>query len=116
MFIKPITSDMRVDVRRDGGGGYVVQGDYKYCSPRYCKSIALCNGEFSDGASGALDIDSNAWLVHDVIFKYKIWEDGTYITRTQCAMVLHDILKSEGYYVRAKTWLVATYLYSLGAY
>ena len=81
-----------------------------YKSPRYSKTCTVPKGYKSDGATGAFDIWSEGWWVHDVLCDRCTWDDGTPITNWEASRVLSDILKSEGRWVRNKTWLVATFL------
>lgn len=78
-------------------------------------------GYISDGASGAIDIQSEGWKVHDWLKGNWLgigpnpygckWDDGTECTNKQASYVLHDILKAEGRGIRAKYWFTATYLW-----
>jgi len=82
-----------------------------YISPRYGKQKTVPEGYISDGATGAVDIYSNAWWVHDILKWDKFWDDGTECSNTQASFVIYDILVSEGRWFRARTWFVATYLW-----
>lgn len=83
-----------------------------YWSKRYGKRVVVPEGYLSDGASGpASDIWSHAWWVHDVMCDTGKWHDGTRCTNWQASRVLSDILKSEGRWIRSKTWFVATFLF-----
>lgn len=92
-------------------GYYIVEHAFKYYSLRYFKSIYVEKGFKSDGASGAIDICSKGWLVHDKICETWEWDDGTPISNFQASMVLHDILKEEGRWFRCYTWFLATFLF-----
>ena len=85
-----------------------------YYSPRYRKHVIVEKGFASDGATGAEDIYSNSWWVHDKICATGKWSDGSRITNWQASMVLHDVLKAEGWQVRAVGWFVATFLFGGG--
>ena len=86
-----------------------------YPSVRYGKRITVPEGYKSDGASGpASDIWSDAWWVHDVMCDLGTWDDGTPCTNWQASRILSDILKAEGRWFRARTWLVATFLFGGG--
>jgi len=67
-----------------------------YISPRYGKQKTVPEGYISDGATGAVDIYSNAWWVHDILKWDKFWDDGTECSNTQASFVIYDILVSEG--------------------
>lgn len=94
---------------------YPRQATFLYHSPRYGKSVTVPAGYVSDGASGpAVDIYSEGWWVHDVLCDRGTWDDGTPCNNWQASTVLHDILKSEGRYVRAFSWRWATWLFGGG--
>ena len=96
-----------VYVRR--GGLYLCLRGVTYFSPRFKKSITVPPGYVSDGASGpARDIDSLAWWVHDVACERGTWDNGQRITEIELSVVLHDILQSEGRWIRGITWPTAT--------
>ncbi len=105
-----------------------------YYSKRYNNWIIVEKGYPTDGATGAKDILgpikcikiedyldfevdkgetihlSKAFIVHDKICDTGMWEDRTPISNWQASQVLQDILKSEGRYIRAKTWFWMTWL------
>ena len=90
----------------------------RYISPRYGRWVIVPVGYESDGATGALDVPSNAWWVHDKLCDDGCWHDGVKVTRWQASMVLHDILRSEARCegdilkrFRAKYWFLATYYF-----
>ena len=89
---------------------YQLDEDIKYTSYRYGKSITLYEGMLSDGASGAVDVNSSAWWFHDKLCNNCVWDDGTKLTNWQASHVLGDILKEEGRWVRARTWFWSTWL------
>jgi hypothetical protein len=82
-----------------------------YHSKRYGKTVTVPEGYDSDGATGASDIYSDSWWVHDMIAARCTWDDGTPITNWQASKVLSDILASEGRWVRKHTWFWATFLF-----
>lgn len=84
--------------------------EINYFSERYGKGVTVSRGYPSDGATGAKDINSTGWWVHDVLCDRGTWDDGSKVTNWQASMVLRDILWKEGYYFRAHRWLVATWL------
>lgn len=88
--------------------------EIKYFSPRYKKFVTVPKGYVSDGATGASDIYSKAWWVHDMLCDRGTWDDGTPVTNWQASSVLSDILKDEGRWFRARTWFVATWLFGGG--
>lgn len=81
-----------------------------YLSPRYRKEITVIAPYTSDGATGAMDIVSAGWWVHDWICQYWKFDDGTPINKIMASTILSDILKSEGRWFRARTWFMATLL------
>lgn len=100
---------------KEVGDGYEVIEDYYFFSHRYKKGFTIPKGFYSDGATGAIDIDSDSWIVHDYICRYAEWEDKTKINNWQASVVLHDILESEGYWFRKYTWFWMTYFFGGGA-
>ena len=89
---------------------YILQHTLVYTSPRYGKKITVPAGFQSDGATGAIDIWSDSWWVHDKICDDPHWDDGAPITAWQAATVLHDILEKEGHWARAWYWRLSTFL------
>jgi hypothetical protein len=83
-------------------------------SERYRKSIEVEHGYPSDGATGAIDLDTYGWWVHDKMCDLGVWEDGSKITNRQASMVLHDILMADGHWFFARRWLIATWLFGGG--
>ena len=90
------------------GTGYRLQVTINYWNKKYRKSVVCLAGMYSDGATGAKDIRSEAWWVHDQLCNTGKFADGTKCTNLQASTVLYDILKSEGYWFRARTWFIAT--------
>lgn len=98
------------------GDGYEVTKGGTYYSPRYNRHITISYGMFSDGATSARDLkNTDAWIVHDAICRWAVWDDGTKITNWEASMVLADILWRDGYKFEATTWLWATFLFGGGA-
>lgn len=87
---------------------YVLDEDYTYHSDRYDKDVILRKGYTSDGATGAFDIVSAAWWIHDKLCEDMAWSDGTPCTRWQGSRVCSDILKAEGRWARQFYWRYAT--------
>lgn len=91
-------------------GGYVLDADIRYHSPRFNKDCTVKAGFFSDGVSGPdADILSESWWVHDMLRRTGQWDDFSPCSAWQASWVLHDILKSEGRWFRAVTWGVFTF-------
>lgn len=93
---------------------YTLKYPIFYRSERYQKNVFVPKGYKSDGATGAMDIWSEGWWVHDRLCDTGKWEDGTPCTNWQASTVLSDILKSEGRWVRARYWFLATLLFGGG--
>ena len=83
----------------------------EYYSKRYDKTIVVPEGYPSDGATGAFDIWSESWWVHDKLCDKGTWDDGTPITNWQASTVLGDILLSEGRVFRSVYWWWFTFLF-----
>ena len=88
---------------------YELREDINYYSERYDKSVFCKKGDESDGATGAFDIRSSAWWVHDQLCETGRFADGTKCTNWQASTICSDILKSEGRWFRARTWFAATW-------
>jgi hypothetical protein len=95
---------------KGGSKGWILDEDVEYYSTRYGHWVKLEKGYESDGATGAFDIKSSAWLIHDKLCEDMAWFDGTPCTRWQGSMVCSDILESEGRWFRKESWKYATYL------
>jgi len=93
---------------------YVRQTTFTYHSKRYDKDVTVPRGYKSDGATGAKDIKSLSWWVHDKLCDSGVFDDGSDCNNLQASMILSDILKSEGRWIRARTWFVATWLFGGG--
>ena len=91
-------------------GRYLLLEDFTYFSPRYRRSITVENGIY-DGATGAIDIKTKGWWIHDQICRNPFFDDGTPITAWQAAQILSDILADEGRWFRKYTWKFATFLF-----
>lgn len=91
-------------------GGYRLNNPEKYYSKRYGKWVELEDDMFSDGATGAFDIFSLAWWIHDKLCDTGKWMDGTRLTNWQASRVLADILWSERRFFRSIYWLFTTFL------
>lgn len=85
-----------------------------YVSPRYGRSLTVPKGYKSDGATGALDIWSRAWWVHDMACETGQWDDGHPMSNWDASTVLSDILLEEGRWARAVYWWWFTYLFGGG--
>jgi len=90
------------------GEYYVNDKEFTYHSPRYNKHITVAKGYVSDGATGARDVDTSAWWCHDVVKQYDVFDDNSTCSNLQASYILYDILKSEGYWFRARSWFIST--------
>ncbi len=106
---------MRQIKHKKVGDGYEVTETYTYYSKRYNRYLTIKDGFYSDGATGAADVDTDAWIVHDHICRYAVWDDATKIDNWTASTVLADILWADGYKIRSVTWWIATYLFGGGA-
>lgn len=85
-----------------------------YYSKRYNKKIVVRKGYYSDGATGAFDVDTRAWWVHDVLCDTGRFADGTHCNNWQASAILHDVLLEDGYWIRARRWRFWTWLFGGG--
>lgn len=90
-------------------GEYRLDKEIVYTSPRYGKTVTVPVGFVSDGATGAMDIASRGWWIHDALCG-GYWGDGSKISNWQCSQVLQDVLAEEGRYWQSKRWFWATFL------
>ena len=88
---------------------YMALNKYRYLSKRFNRAVTIEIGFKSDGASGAWDIKSDSWGIHDKICQRGTWDDGTLLSNFDASTVLSDILRSEGRYFRAVYWWAATF-------
>ncbi len=93
------------------GNRYINDAEFVYYPERYDKYVTVRKGYVSDGATGARDVDSKGWWVHDVVKESKRFDDDSECTNWQASNILSDILKSEGYWFRARSWFLATLLW-----
>ena len=109
-----IFNHIKLTSNGNGGYNYVMKTTLKYFSERYRRWVVARKGDVFDGATGAIDIDSKGWIIHDVLCRDGVFEDGTKCTNLMASNVLSDILKDEGRWFRARTWFVATWLFGGG--
>ena len=85
--------------------------EFTYYSERFNRNVTVPLNYESDGATGAIDIYSQAWWAHDILKENKKWDDGTECTNWQASWVIYDILKLEGRWFRKYTWFISTLIY-----
>lgn len=102
---------------------YILLQDIAWYSKRYKKWVRCKAGMLSDGASGAMDIESYSWWYHDQLCNTGVWDDGTPCTNWQASQVISRILYEEWKYnplkqpfrgIRAILWRPATWLFGGG--
>ncbi len=98
----------------DGEEVYMLTAPLSYFSRRYGKTIKCTIGFKSDGATGAKDITSISWWIHDKLCDTGRFADGTRCNNWQASRILRDILKSEGRWARAIYWTVMTWSFGGG--
>lgn len=105
---------MRIYIKdyKDKKRPYILRKDLHYKSKRYKKTITVFanDADRSDGATGAYDINSKSWWVHDKLCKTELFNDGSKCSNWQASNVLRDILREENRWFRANTWFIATFL------
>lgn len=71
--------------------------EIRWFSKRYRKWVVVPRGRRSDGATGAPDIKSIGWIVHDEICIDGHFADGTPCNNWQASRCITDILKEEAW-------------------
>ena len=85
-----------------------------YHSSRYGKDVTVPKEYPSDGATGAVDVWSESWWVHDVLCDRGTWDDETPCKNWEASTVLSDSLRAEGRKFRAVYWRYFTFLFGGG--
>jgi len=93
---------------------YLLISAIHYHSRRYNKNVLVEVGTRSDGATGAYDLNSKSWWIHDQLCDTGVFCDGTKCTNWQASMILSDVLNEENRWFRSKTWFIATFLFGGG--
>lgn len=109
-----IFDNIKLKSNGKGGYNYVITQQVSYFSMRYQQFIIAEKGEHFDGATGAMDIDSKAWIIHDVLCRDGCFAGGDVCTNLQASTILSDILKEDGFWFRARSWFTATWLFGGG--
>lgn len=102
--------EYRIHDPDENGKKYTLYSRIVYTDPKTGKTLTLEPGYKSDGATGAMDIRSNAWWVHDLICDRGTWDDGTKIHNLEASNILRKILWSERRYLRSIFWFASTWL------
>lgn len=105
------TAEPRIKFKsiRVNGYKYEALNTVTYHSDRYNRNITVKRGMLSDGATGALDITSDAWWFHDQLCNTGCWDDGYKVSNWDASTVLGDILWKEGHRLRSIYWWFATF-------
>lgn len=90
-------------------GWWECRRDFSYFSPRYREWVRIRKGQERDGATGAIDIVSSAWWIHDQLCADGVWASKEKISAWQAAAVLSDVLHAEGFWARAIYWRWSTF-------
>lgn len=93
---------------------YRCPAEIRYYSARYDRWVVVPEDRWSDGATGALDMFSRAWWIHDELCNTGHWAGGTSCDNWQASTVLSDVLREEGRALRAVGWWGATWLFGGG--
>jgi len=102
------------------GYKYVFLDNVTYESKKYNKKVTIKHGDLSDGATGAADINSLAWWVHDQLCRTGLFDDGSLCTNWQASKILRHILWEEWSFehpfriIRGLFWSPATWLFGGG--
>ena len=103
---------------------YLLLAEIRFYSKKYDKWVICKPGMLSDGATGAMDIESESWWVHDELCATGMWSDGTACNNWQASRVISTILFREWKHkpfkrpvrgIRAVLWRPATWLFGGGA-
>jgi hypothetical protein len=102
---------------------YIAHEDITYRSPRYGKTVTVPKGYVSDGATKAVDLCYDCFMVHDWLCggndywsngpesPVGEWDDGTAVTNWQASHVYTDLLKAHGIGPRRFVRFWATFLF-----
>jgi len=105
---------------------YRLNEPFTYYSHRYDKFVTVSTKDLSDGATGAADITSRCWWVHDQLCNTGVFDDGTKCSNWQASQILQDIMVEESppkgweryrpssRYWQSTRWFFATLLFGGG--
>lgn len=94
--------------------GYLLLETIVIHSERYGKDIIAFEGDFFDGATGAVDVCPMAWIPHDVLCRDGEFADGTPCTNWEASQVLSDQLAKYNRPWRSGYWKWATFFFGGG--
>lgn len=101
-----------VDYEGDEEQPYVLDSRIEYMCERYQKLVVVECGVRSNGADYAIDlVDSEAWWIHDELCKTGKFSDGSKCSNWQASVIIHDVLKRDGHWIRAKYWGSLTFIF-----
>jgi len=91
------------------GFKYKALNAVRYRSPRFNQYVTVPKGYKSDGATGAVDLETDAWGFHDVLCDRGTWDDGAELSNFTASIVLFDVLRRDGISLRRSLgWLFMT--------
>jgi hypothetical protein len=96
------------------GKKYKALNTVSLISSRFHKQVTVPKGYKSDGATNAIDRDTDAWGFHDVLCDRGTWDDGTPVCNLDASLLLFDVLWRDGYRRIAFRWFFATFLFGGG--
>ncbi len=91
------------------GMKWMALNDYLYHSSMFNQDVQIKAGDKSDGATGAPDIDSDSWWIHDKLCETGTWKSGQRLSNFVASTVLGNMLWHEGYWYRSVYWWFATF-------
>lgn len=100
-----------IQYKQRDDGMYECLATYTHFSQRYTQWVTVREGDVSDGATGAFDVPSSAWWIHDALCARAKWDSGQPVTAWQAAQTLRDVLRGEGRLLRSWYWHWATFLF-----
>jgi hypothetical protein len=109
----PLRTYKKIPEDKDGNK-YIRLTYLLYHSKMFNQDVEIKVGDLSDGASGAFDIPSESWWVHDQLCKTGTWLGGDKLCNFTASTVLANILFSEGHYRRSFYWWWATFWFGGG--
>ena len=96
---------------RDGRTWYILLDKFNWYDKASGKYITVPRHYISDGATGAIDIESKGWWVHDWLCDGMGFDDGSPCSNWNASRILSAILLKEKRVFRAIYWRVATFIF-----